>query len=171
MQFCYFSGYIAFFIAGTLAYRYSWLTTLSAVIGRSWGLTALFAGLVYWFALLILGGAFSGQGGTFSGGWHWQSAGLCLLEALAGVGISIGCLALFREKFNRQGRWASFFSANAFAVYVFHPPILIVITRAMGGLHYDPLLKFLLATIFSIAFTNTLSTLLFRRLPVVKTIL
>jgi len=171
MQFCYFSQYIAFFIAGTLAYRYSWLTTLSAAIGRRWGLTALLGGLVYWVALLILGGAFNGQGERYSGGWHWQSAGLCLLEALAGTGISIGCLALFREKFNRQGRWASFFSANAFAVYVFHPPILIVITRLMGDLHYDPLLKFLLATIGSIALTYALSALLFRRLPVLKTIL
>jgi len=171
MQFCYFSEYIAFFIAGTLAYRYSWLTTLSAAIGRRWGLSALLAGLVFWFALLILGGAFNGQGESFSGGWHWQSAGLCLLEAFAGTGISIGCLALFREKFNRQGKWATFFSANAFAVYVFHPPILIVLTRLMGGLHYDPLLKFLLATIGSIALSYTLSALLFRRLPVLKTIL
>lgn len=171
MQFCYFSQYVAFFIAGTLAFRRSWLTTLSTAAGKRWGLTALFGGLVYWIALLMLGGAFQGNGENFDGGWHWQSAGLCVLEAFAGTGLSLGCLALFRQKFNHQGQWASFFSANAFAVYVFHPPILILITRAMAGLHDDPLLKFLLATIGSIAITYTLSALVFRRLPVLKTIL
>jgi fucose 4-O-acetylase-like acetyltransferase len=171
MQFCYFSQYVAFFIAGTLAYRRSWLTTLSAAVGRRWGLTALFLGLLYWFALLIQGGAFKGQGDSYGGGWHWQSAGLCLLEAFAGTGISIGCLALFREKINKQGKWAAFFSANAFAVYVFHPPVLIVITRLMGDWHVDPLLKFLLATVLSIAATYTLSAVVIRRLPLLKAIL
>jgi hypothetical protein len=171
MQFCYFSEYVAFFIAGTLAWRRGWLTNLPTAVGRRWGLTAVFLGLIYWIALLVLGGAFNGQGSTYGGGWHWQSAGLCLLEAFAGTGISIGCLALFREKFNRQGKWAAFFSANAFAVYVFHPPILIAITRLMGSQQVDPLVKFLLATVLSIVASFAICGLVIRKIPVLKSIL
>jgi glucan biosynthesis protein C len=36
LQFCYFPGYILFFIAGTLAYRHSWLTTITRVQGKVW---------------------------------------------------------------------------------------------------------------------------------------
>ncbi|HXB07462.1 MAG TPA: acyltransferase family protein [Puia sp.] len=171
MQFCYFSQYIAFFIAGTLAYRNSWLTTLPTSTGKTWGRIGLFGGLVCWFALLILGGALKGQAATLSGGWHWQSLGMSALEALAGTGISLGCLTLFRERYNRQGTGAAFFSANAFAVYVFHAPILIVITRLMSGWQGEALLKFVVATGLSIVATYALSAGVFRRIPLLKNIL
>ena len=171
MQFCYFPGYIALFIAGTLAYRHGWLATLAAVTGRRWGVIGLFGGLILWTVILVAGGAFSGHLKDFGGGWHWQSLGMSFWEAFAGTGISIGCLALFRERFSRQGRWAAFFSANAFAVYVFHPPILIAITRIMSGLYAEALLKFLLATVLCIIFSFALSALVFRRIPLVKNIL
>lgn len=169
MQFCYFSQYILFFIAGTLAYRRSWLTTLGS--GPFWGRMGLFGGLALWITLLITGGAFSGHAADYSGGWHWQSLGLCLLESLAGVGLSLYCLELFRERYNRQGRWARFFSDNAFAVYVFHPPILIAISLGMAGLHWPPLIKFVLLTLASIILTYSVSALILRKIPLLKKIL
>jgi glucans biosynthesis protein C len=170
MQFCYFSQYIFFFIAGTLSYRHSWLSTLPKSTSRNWGRIGLFGGLTIFLLLLVLGGALKTTV-PFDGGWHWQSLGMSLLESLAGTGISIGLLGLFREKFNRQGTYARFFSASAFAVYVFHTPVLIVITRIMTGLHWLPLLKFLLATLLAIALTYTLSAWIFRKIPLLKNIL
>jgi hypothetical protein len=170
MQFCYFSQYVAFFIAGTLAYRHSWLSTLPVKTSRRWGFTGLFGGLVIWFTLIATNiGAKSYA--PFDGGWHWQSAGMCVLESLAGTGISLGLLGLFREKFSGQGRWAAYFSANAFAVYVFHTPILIVITRLMTNLHTLPLIKFVIATALCIIVTFAACSLIFRRLPLLKKIL
>lgn len=171
MQLCYFPQYIAFFIAGTLAYRHHWLKTLPAEAGKRWGRIAIFGGLALWIALVILGGAFDGQKAAYPGGWHWQSLALSTLEALAGVGISLACLTLFREKFNRQNRRAAFFSANAFAVYVFHAPILIAVTRALAGWHTEVLLKFTLVTLLCFALTNILSATVLRRLPLLKNIL
>ena len=171
MQFCYFSQYIAFFIAGTLAYRHNWLTTLPTATGKRWGLIAVFGGLAFWFILVVLGGAINGQTAAYPGGWHWQSLALSTLEALAGVGISLGCLTLFRERYNRQGPRAVFFSSNAFAVYVFHAPILIAITRALTGWHVEVLLKFTIATLLCFGLTNILSATVLRRIPVLKKIL
>jgi fucose 4-O-acetylase-like acetyltransferase len=172
MQFCYFSEYIVFFIAGTLAYRHSGLSGLPSTVSRHWGITGLAGGLVIWFTLMFItlsSGVINGS--FFDGGWHWQSLGMCTIDALAGIGISLGLLGLFRDRFNRQGRRAAFFSANAFAVYVFHTPILIWITRLMTNLHWLPLAKFLLATVLCIVVTFSLCALLFRRLPVLKAIL
>ena len=170
MQFCYFSQYIAFFIAGTLAYRHSWLSTLTRAVSRRWGFIGLFGGLAIWFTLIALN-IHAKTYAPFDGGWHWQSLSMCLLESLAGTGISLGLLGLFREKFNRQGRWAVFFSASAFAVYVFHTPILIWITRLLSDVHWLPLLKFLLASILSIIVTYILSAFVFRKIPLLKNIL
>ncbi len=170
MQFCYFSQYIAFFIAGTLAYRHSWLSTLTKKTSKRWGFIGLFGGLAIWCTLIAMNIS-AKSFHPFEGGWHWQSFGMCAIDALAGTGISIGLLGLFREKFNRQGRWAVFFSASAFAVYVFHTPILITITRLLTNLHWLPLLKFGLATVLCIIATYVLCAFVFRRLPLVKNIL
>ena len=170
MQFCYFPQYIFFFIAGTLSYRNSWLSTLSKNTSRSWGRIGLIGGLTIWILLIIFGDARKTTA-TFDGGWHWQSLGMSLMESLAGTGISIGLLGLFREKYNRQGKLAVFFSASAFAVYVFHTPILIVITRVITGLHWLPLLKFLLATLLAIVVTYALAAWVFRKIPLLKNIL
>ena len=171
MQFCYFSQYILFFIAGTMAYRRSWLTTLSRQTGLFWGRVGLIGGLVLWVALLAFGGAFSGQADAYKGGVHWQSLGLCLWESVAGVGLSLYCLVLFRSAFNRQGRLARWFSGNAFSVYVFHTPVLIAISLAIVGLHWPPLVKFVLLTLLSIAVTYSLSAWVIRKIPLLKKIL
>jgi glucan biosynthesis protein C len=170
MQFCYFSQYVAFFIAGILAYRHSWLSTLSVRTSKTWGFIGLVGGLAIWCTLIALNISAKTYH-PFDGGWHWQSLGMCAIDALAGTGISIGLLGLFRERFNRQGRLAAFFSASAFAVYVFHTPILIAITRLLTGLHWLPLLKFGLATVLCIIATYVLCAFVFRRLPLVKNIL
>ncbi|HEV9037630.1 MAG TPA: acyltransferase family protein, partial [Puia sp.] len=170
MQFCDFSQYIAFFIAGTLAYRCSWLTTLPDATGNRWGFFGRIGGPVCWFALLIGGGALQGHAGDLSGGMHWQSMGMCLWEAMVGTALSIWIIALFRKRFNGQGRWARFFSDNAFAVYVFHPPMLISITLGMSGVPAPALLKFLLATVLSIIVSFAVAALVIRRIPVLKRI-
>jgi len=43
--------------------------------------------------------------------------------------MCLGLLTLFRDRFNRQGAVARFLSANAFAVYVFHAPVLIALAQ------------------------------------------
>jgi fucose 4-O-acetylase-like acetyltransferase len=170
MQFCYFAEYIVFFVAGMLTYRNGWLAALPVATSRRWGFAGLFGGLIVWLADIVLGGGVR-NGDYYNGGWHWQSLGMSLLDALAGIGISLGLLGLFRARFNTQGRWAKFFSDNAFAVYVFHTPILIAITLGMTGLHWLPLVKFVLATVLCIAASYALSAGVFRRIPGLKKIL
>ena len=171
LQFCYFSQYVLFFCAGTLAFRGDWLNRFSASTGKYWGRVALIGGLTGWVALLVLGGAFKGQAAAYKGGLHWQSLGIAFWESMTGTAISMYLIVWFREKFNRQGTAARYFSANAFAVYVFHAPILIALSRMFSGVHGPLLLKFAVLTLVSIAVSYALSSLLFRRLPLLKQIL
>jgi surface polysaccharide O-acyltransferase-like enzyme len=75
---------------------------------------------------------------------------------------------LFRDKFNRQGKLARWLSDNCFSVYVFHPPLLIAVTLAMRGLDAPKLAKFLLATVLGVIVTYLASSLVFRRIPLLK---
>jgi fucose 4-O-acetylase-like acetyltransferase len=171
LQICNFSQYVCFFSAGILAYRRDWLRNLSVSTGKYWGRTALIGGMVLWIGNIVLGGAIKGNLDPYHGGLHWQSLLECCREQLVGVGLSIFLLVWFREGFNRQGKWARFFSANAFAVYVFHTPILIALSKMMIGFQSPLLLKFLLLTLVSIVVTYVVSAGLLRKIPLLKNIL
>jgi glucan biosynthesis protein C len=171
LQFCYFSQYVLFFCAGTLAFRGDWLERFSVSTGKYWGRVALIGGLTGWVALLVLGGAFKGQLADYRGGMHWQSLGMAFWEAMTGTAISMYLIVWFRQKFNRQGAAARYFSANAFAVYVFHAPILIALSRMISGIHGPLLLKFGFLTVISLAVSYALCSMLFRKLPLLKQIL
>lgn len=171
LQLCYFSQYAFFFMAGILAYRGDWLRRFPAGMGKYWLRAALIGGMTLWIAGIILGGALKGDLAPYRGGLHWQSLLECCREQLAGVGLSIFFLIWFRERFNRQGAAARFFSVNAFTVYVFHTPVTIALSKMMVGLHWPLLLKFLLLTLLSILVTYSLSAALLRRIPLLKNIL
>jgi glucans biosynthesis protein C len=171
LQFCYFSQYVVYFIAGTLAFRGGWLSKLTTADGKYWGRVALIGGGMFWVALLVLGGATKGALTLYKGGMHWQSLGMAFWESMTGTAVSLYLLVTFRERFNEQGRAARFFSANAFAVYVFHAPILIALSRIISPVQAPLLLKFLGLTLISLVISYALCSLLFRKLPLLRRIL
>lgn len=171
LQFCYFAQYIFFFAAGTLAFRGGWLSSLNAKDGKYWGRVALLGVTVGWAALLVLGGAFKGALPDYKGGLHWQSLGMSLWESVMGVAISLYLLVWFKERFNGQGAWARYFSANAFAVYVFHTPILIALSRLASYVQAPLLVKFFFLTLIALVISYALCSTVFRKLPLLKRIL
>lgn len=166
-----FAQYILLFAAGIVAARRDWLHTLPLSSGLRWLLLVLPLGFVGWLALLATGGALSGGFDAYVSGWHWQGAALSLWESFTCVAISYGVLVLYRTKFNTHGPWARFLSDNAFSVYVFHPPIVIIGARLLHGFEWPPLVKFLTLTIVSTITTFALSAVLFRRIPILRSIL
>jgi surface polysaccharide O-acyltransferase-like enzyme len=78
---------------------------------------------------------------------------------------------IFREVFKRQGRLAKFMSDNAFSVYVFHPPIVILAARMQHNLMLPPIVKFLTLTCMGVVMSFALSAVVFRRIPLLRRIL
>ncbi len=166
-----FGQYILLFGAGILAARYHSLSNLELSSGIRWIVVAFTIGFAAWLTILITGGALRGEGAAFSGGWHWQSAAFSLWESFTCVALCYGLIVLFRHKYNRQGRISRFLSDNAFSVYVFHPPILILAARMLHGVPLHPILKFFLLTLLAAIASFTLSAAIFRRVPVLRRIL
>ena len=143
-QLAYFASYVIMFALGIAASRGRWLETVTDRFAWTTAFACLGLAAPLWPALLVAGGALTGARGAYVGGPTWQSAGLCLWEALVCVGMSAAVLAGFRAWRAGQGRLSRFMSDNAFAVYVLHPPFLIGLALALRPLTLAPIPKFAL---------------------------
>lgn len=159
-----FPQYILLFTAGIGAARGKWLPELRFSSGMRWLAVVLPLGFAAWFALIT-------KERAHLGGWHWQAAAICGWESFTCVAICFGLIVLFRDKFNAQGRWSKFLSDNAFSVYVFHPPIVILGARMLHGAMWHPILKFAVLTAIAVVASFALSAAVFRRIPLLRNIL
>jgi fucose 4-O-acetylase-like acetyltransferase len=170
MQLCYFSQYVLLFLIGIRASRRNWLVRISYGFGVRWLSLALTVGVLVWLAFV---GAIAQthSESQISGGFTWQSAVMSFWESFFCVGICLGLLVIFREKFNRQTAPAKWLSDNAFSVYLFHTPLLIAVTLSLRGFDAPKLVKFLVATLLGVTITFLASNFIFRRIPVLKRVL
>jgi glucans biosynthesis protein C len=171
MHFADFPQYILLFGAGIVAARRQWLPKLSFQSGIRWLMIVLPVGFAAWLVILGAGGALKGNGAAYSGGWHWQSVSMNFWESFTCVALSYGLLVIYREKFNVQGRLAKLLSENAFSVYVFHPPIVILAARVLHRFSWPAIPKFLALTGIAIVVSFVLSATMFRRIPLLRSIL
>jgi glucan biosynthesis protein C len=170
LQFPFFPQYIVMFIVGIVAYRRQWLTGLPRSAGRSALLVAAGFVLVLFPLLAFLGGLSKENLPLFVGGFHWQALALALWEQALGVALIVGLLVLFRERLNRHSRLSAAASANSYATYVVHAPVLIVFTLMIRGIPLYPLLKFAVAALIAVPLCF-LSAALVRQLPAARRIL
>jgi hypothetical protein len=170
LQFPFFPQYVCMFIVGIAAYRRNWLTRIPDSMGRIWLLIAAVMIVIIFPALFVLGGAAKGNITPFIGGLHWQCFGYALWEQVTGTAIIIALLFLFHKHLNHQGNLAQAASASAYAAYIIHGPIIILVALAVRGITLQPLLKFVLAVLISVPLCFGLSNVI-RRLPLAKKIL
>ncbi len=171
MQLGDFAQYVFLFWAGIRAAREGWLPKLSLRSGILWLVLTLPLGFAAWLTLLLAGGALTGRWRDFAAGWHWQSAAFSAWESFTCVAICFGLLVLFRQKFNLQNRLTAFLSENAFGVYVFHPPVVILCARMMHGIAWPPVLKALALTCIATLLSFVSTAVIFRRMPLLRRIL
>ena len=164
MQLCFFTQYIVLFIAGITAYRKRFFESLTYRFGTRWMKYGVSLGMLFWIIIIVAGGALSGNEKALFGGLKWQSAGYSFWESLICASMSLGLLAVFREKYNKHNRLSKFISDNAFGVYAFHPPLLIFISISLRNVTVYPVLKILLVGIITLPVVFIFSYLI-RKVP------
>jgi glucan biosynthesis protein C len=137
--------YISLFVLGIVAYRADWLRRLPTATGMTWlgiGLTASVARYAYDL-----------------GGWRWlppfpgaiEGLIMSTWEAFICVGLSMGLVVLFRERFNGQpGRLLSAMGGAAYAAYVFHLLVVVALQFSLVEVPLPPLAKFALVTLVGV---------------------
>jgi len=148
MQLCYFPQYILAFAAGVSAARQGWLPALAeSRLARRAGWMGLILGPLALAGVLVGGGVLKGAGwAPFAGGWQVPALGLAAWEQLAGVGLGLGSLSFCCRRLNRATPLSRWLSDRSFGVYLFHAPILVLLTLALRPVLIDPFFKVALLT-------------------------
>ncbi len=170
MQLCFFASYIALFLVGIVAYRNDLFARIGYRTGRRCLVGGIVLGFLAWLALVIVATA-SGTTAALNGGLTWQSAAYSLWESFVAVAMSIGLVAVFREKFNRQSSLVKKLSDNSFAVYMFHPPILVAVALLFSSVALYPVVKWLALCVICVPLCFAATHFVFRRIPFLKNVL
>jgi len=118
----------------------------------------------------VIGGVAAGQLNYFVGGFHWQALGEAMLEAFVVVGVCLGSLVLFRQRWNRQGRLVKSLAASSYTVYLIHPLVAVSVASAFSTVALYPLLKFGIAVLIVLPL-SFLVGLVIRKLPLASRML
>jgi glucan biosynthesis protein C len=159
----YLPQYTSFFIIGIVAFRHNWLRTIPNSMG-TWGFRVALVATLILFPL-----ALSGKTAVLGGG-YWPSGVYALWDSTFSIGMCLGLITLFRRFFDRPGRLGWFLSQHAYAVYVFHFPVVVLLALALRGIRLEPLLKFDLAVIIGVPLCFTVAYLV-RKIPLMARIL
>ncbi len=158
----YLPQYISLFVVGIVASRRKWFVTLTPRMGRDWSLIALLATLIFMLGL-VMAGKHTGS----SGGFNWMAFGSALLESFLVVGVGMGLLVLFRERWNHQGKVTKELAADVYTVYLIHPVVLVSFAYAFHVVALYPLLKWGIAVVVTIPLCFLISSGI-RRIPLVN---
>ena len=166
-----FAPHIALFIIGIKAYQYDWFNQVKYHYAKKWLIGTIIIGIISWFALIIFGGVIGHGYDILSGGLSWQSYAYAVWESFLSLGMSIGLLGLFKEKFNRENKLMIILAKNSFSVYVWHILILVGVSLLMRNAAMHPLVKIIVVAGITLAICFFLSHYVFRRLPLLKKIM
>lgn len=180
MQLSFFSQYVILFIVGIFAYRRRYVERISPAMGRICLAAGLVAGTAGVFALRVAAGIYDlstltivqhPAGGTLGGGFTGKSIAFAILESFIAVSMSAGLLALFREKLNFANTLTKSLSNSSFAVYMFHPPIIIGVTLAMQAILFVAVAKWAIASVVCVPLCFFLAYRVLLKIPLLKRIL
>lgn len=143
-QLGHFPQYIAMFILGLVASRSKWLNDVNYKTGKTLAIIAtclIFIGFPLFFVVQTWLN-FSIE--EFTVGGHWPSLWYAVWEQLTGFSIVTALLCIGKQCWNGPSAFLSKLSRSTFAVYIFHPLILIGLSVALHGWAIEPALKLLI---------------------------
>jgi surface polysaccharide O-acyltransferase-like enzyme len=142
-QLGHFPQYIALFILGLIAARSKWLNDVDLKMGKRMRTIAICLVVIGFPVLFIMRKVLDFPIAWFSNGAHWQQTFYAVWEQLVGFSIITALLCIGKHKWNKPSIFLNKLSRSTFAVYIFHPLIVISLTVAAGSWAIDPALKLL----------------------------
>lgn len=169
-QLAHFPQYIALFYIGIIASKNDWFEQLNYQQGLNWmKLVSIFV-FVLFPLVFYFGGAVENGAEPFMGGLGWQSFVFCIWEQIVGIGIIVGLIGIFKEKYNDQSKRLESASASAYTVYIIHALILVSASLLIKNLEVGSTIKFLILAPIVLLVCFTVSNAI-RKLPYFRQIL
>jgi len=128
------------FFLGTIAWKYHWLDKLPEKAAWQWFWVALTVMVVPLLAFAILRKNVSFA--TVKGAGSLASLAYSYWEVIKCMGTGMLVIVVFRKYFDSQGKITAAMGRSAFAAYVLHPLVCVLLMLLLAGVHIHPLLKF-----------------------------
>ena len=126
--------------------------------------------IVAYPVVVVVSGAPETGVDPFLGGLTWQSLLYSVWEEFLCIGIVVALGVWFRERFNHQGRLTANMGADSYAVYIFHPLVIVPLAFVLGGITQMGLLKWLWVAPLALALCFLLAHGV-RKLPIAREVL
>jgi surface polysaccharide O-acyltransferase-like enzyme len=143
-QLGHFPQYVAMFTLGIVASQSNWLNTFRYQAGKQIlysTLIIIFFGFPLFF---ILQKWLNFPVSYFNVGGHWQTLWYAVWEQLVGFGMVTALLCIGRVHWNRPSAFLDKLSRTTFAVYIFHPLVLIALSVLAHSWDMDPAFKLII---------------------------
>lgn len=165
----HFPQYIFLFVLGIIVARYDSDHLVSFRQAKKWMWVSLGMIFILFPLIFFLGGAQSGDIKPFFGGFTWHSLAFSLWEQITGIAIMVTLMGILKVKWNQQSKLSASLSGSAYAVYVFHPPVIVWISILFVNWDAMHLVKFLVITPIALVATYGVA-LLIKQIPILKKI-
>ncbi|MDB5127319.1 acyltransferase [Mucilaginibacter sp.] len=142
-QLGYFPQYIALFILGLVASKNKWLDSADYKMGKRTRAIALCLVLIGFPLFFVVQKILDFPIAWFNTGTHWQSLWYAVWEQLVGFSIITALLCIGKHSWNKPSAFLSKLSRSTFAVYIFHPLVVISLSVIVRNWAIDPALKLL----------------------------
>jgi peptidoglycan/LPS O-acetylase OafA/YrhL len=166
-----YTGYVAFFAAGSAAYRNNWLQGITEPTGKRGSVITAAAVLAYCIIVIVAWSSHMSLS-FLRGGLSLRTLLATYVETVIAVGSMISLSYIFRKFFNGQPGVVKGMAQDAYAVFIFHAPVIVAYTYLtrdiLGG---NPFLKFITAFIAGSALCFLVCHYVIRKLPFAKRIL
>jgi surface polysaccharide O-acyltransferase-like enzyme len=156
-QFAHFTQYIALFILGLVASRNKWLQTIQFNKSIVWTTIIL---IILFPVLFVFKALYKFPLDWVMGGLHWPALAYALWEQIVGFSIIATLLYIGKKKLNKPSAFLSTLSRSAFAVYIFHPIVIIPLSLAVRNLAIDPALKLLFVAPLAVVLSFVLGSVI-----------
>jgi len=140
-QFGHFTQYIAMFTVGIMARRGNLADHLDFKMGKRFARIALGMFVILLPLLFIIQKVTHESVNDFNGGWNLLNFLYSFYEQMIGVCIMVALTSISKYKWNRQSKFLSTLSRNTFAVYIFHPIVLIGFALLLSTWMVSPVIK------------------------------
>jgi fucose 4-O-acetylase-like acetyltransferase len=159
LQLGYFASYVVLFAIGCMAWRHRWLERIEWTYARPWWVVTLIALPVLPVAA-VAHDALTHTPVAVAGGVNVWALLYALWEPVVACGVLLALLWLFRTRVDATRLHA--LGRRAYAIYCFHPPVVVAVSVALHAWAAPALLKFAVAGMLSCALLYVLAGWLLR---------
>jgi peptidoglycan/LPS O-acetylase OafA/YrhL len=144
LQIGYFASYVVLFLVGCLGAKSRWLENVPATRLVAWRRVSLIAALAFPLALIAAHPSAGAQASP-NGGFSIVAVLYAFWEPLFAWGVILTLLVVYQRRFAALSPLWRALARRAYLIYIIHPPILVGVSLALGGLAAPALVKFALA--------------------------